>query len=72
MSGADDPRQWPEERWHALALKVAALLDGLTADQADRILRIVGGMVAASSVFRIDGPNFQELVRQAVCGMEVK
>ncbi len=70
MSGADDPRQWPEERWHAQALKVAALLDGLTVDQADRILRVVGGMVAASSVFRIDHPNFQELVQRAVCGMD--
>lgn len=70
MSADDDSRQWPEERWHALALKVTALLDGLTADQADRILRIVGGMVAASSVFHIDHPNFQELVHQAVCGMK--
>jgi hypothetical protein len=72
MSVADDPRQWPEARWNALALKVAALLDGLTADQADRVLRVVGGMVAASCVFHIDNSNFQELVRQTVCGRETE
>lgn len=67
MSGAGDPRFWTEDEWHARALKVAALLDGMSAADADKLLMLVGRMVAGSAVFRIDSPGFQELVRAAVC-----
>lgn len=69
MTNSDDPRHWPEERWQALALKVAAHLDGLTAAQADKVLQIAGNMVALSATFRVDTPVFQDMVKGVLCDL---
>lgn len=65
------PSDWTAEQWHVHTMKMAAMLDGMTITDANKLLDLLRTIVAGGTVFRMDSPEFQKLVHQVVHG-EIK
>lgn len=65
---AKPPSDWTVEEWHVHTMKMAAMLDGMTVAEAHKVLDLLKTIIGGGTVFRMDAPEFQAMVHQAVFG----